>query len=934
MMAVSGATNAPQARMARTLLLLPLLLSPAAAPPPFVIDADAAGGRPFDGVGGLSGGGATSKLLPSYPPQQRSEILDALFKENHLASLSLLKIEIGGDTDSTEGSESSHMHSEEDLDCTRGYEFWLASQAKLRNPRIRIYGLPWGFPHWLAPTADGGGNALNETNAPKTVKYIANWVACARSHWNLTIDFLGPWNEKDAQFAASGMLYIKALRVELDSRGFQSTKLVAGDVHTWIDPLCDVLVNGTDAALDAAVAVIGKHYPSTVSGAAAKLTGKPLWASEDYAANSRGAGGRCEARILNQNWVNGLMTATVAWNLITSYYSWTGLGDAKTNTGDGLMTANTPWSGSYSIDPPLFSAAHTTQFAVPGMTMLANESGSGFLGSGGSFVTYFDKRSDAETASASGGAVRLPLRSDAGATAAPFSMVLEKVDPDKAHCSFSSTPHYPVAAETASFQLSPVLTKSMAGSSLTVTKSNFANQTFFKQESDITIGATGTFSVDLLPDDLVTLTNTVGQKNGNTTTPPADAPFPAVHADDFVSYAVGQEANYFAQASGAFEVAVLPDGNRVLKQSGEGFPVLWLRDDVRPVTQLGAQNWYATNVSAMVSAPAGQGAFIAAHIGENNGNTHWPGCFFGFDEHTWWMGEQLAMLQTNSSVSGPLPPPPIADTNVDSDRDGGGGGNLQWRRLELRLSGTPSTPGTVTALIDGHVVHTGVCASVAGTVGLGSIAYAPAFFDNFSVSAVAGTPPPPGPAPGPQPLPKPPMPEKCAAPKAGDPLLLLRCTDTQTRHKWAMGTDGKLQLSGTDLCLSIDKAVEGDGTELAVAPVCTSDEDCQLNGICSAAGKCDCDAMWEGEHCESIALTGPGSFAYGGTQSNITSWGGGPPVFDPRKKEWVLFVTEIANHCGLAEWQHQSTVVKTTAAKPEGPYKRERLILRAQAHNP
>ena len=195
--------------------------------------------------------------------------------------------------------------------CSRGYEFWLAAEAKRRNPRIRIYGLPWGFPHWLAPTPDGSGNALNETNAAKTVKYIANWVGCARSHWNLTIDFLGPWNEKDDQFAESGMYYLKALRKELDGRGFHSTKLVAGDVHSWIDPLCGVLVNKTDPELDAAVAVIGKHYPSTVSGNAAKLTGKPLWASEDYAANSRAAGGRCMARILNQNWVNGLMTATV-----------------------------------------------------------------------------------------------------------------------------------------------------------------------------------------------------------------------------------------------------------------------------------------------------------------------------------------------------------------------------------------------------------------------------------------------------------------------------------------------------------------------------------------------------------------------------------------------------------------------------------------------
>lgn len=303
----------------------------------FPIDASAPGARAFDGVGGLSGGGATTKLLPSYPEKQRGEILDALFKPNHIASLSLLKIEIGGDTDSTEGSESSHMHTEDDLDCTRGYEFWLASQAKLRTPSTRIYGLPWGFPHWLAPTKDGSGNPLNTTNAAKTVKYIANWVGCAKSHWNLTIDFLGPWNEKDADFASSGVSYIKALRKELDSRGFQLTKLVAGDVHSWIDPLCDILVNKTDPELEAATAVIGKHYPSTVSGAAAMLTGKPLWASEDYAANSQKAGGRCEARILNQNWVNGLMTATVAWNLITSYYPWTGLGNAKTNTGDGLV---------------------------------------------------------------------------------------------------------------------------------------------------------------------------------------------------------------------------------------------------------------------------------------------------------------------------------------------------------------------------------------------------------------------------------------------------------------------------------------------------------------------------------------------------------------------------------------------------------------------
>lgn len=53
--------------------------------------------RALDGIGGLSGGGATSVLLPFYPEPARSEILDFLFKPNFGASLHLLKVEIGGD---------------------------------------------------------------------------------------------------------------------------------------------------------------------------------------------------------------------------------------------------------------------------------------------------------------------------------------------------------------------------------------------------------------------------------------------------------------------------------------------------------------------------------------------------------------------------------------------------------------------------------------------------------------------------------------------------------------------------------------------------------------------------------------------------------------------------------------------------------------------
>ena len=48
----------------------------------------------FDGIGGLSGGGATTRLLIDYKEPQRSQVLDYLFKPNFGASLQILKVEI------------------------------------------------------------------------------------------------------------------------------------------------------------------------------------------------------------------------------------------------------------------------------------------------------------------------------------------------------------------------------------------------------------------------------------------------------------------------------------------------------------------------------------------------------------------------------------------------------------------------------------------------------------------------------------------------------------------------------------------------------------------------------------------------------------------------------------------------------------------------
>ena len=53
--------------------------------------------------------------------------------------LDILKVEMGGDTDSTEGAEPSHMHGGPgDENYNRGYEWWLMKEAKARNPDIKL----------------------------------------------------------------------------------------------------------------------------------------------------------------------------------------------------------------------------------------------------------------------------------------------------------------------------------------------------------------------------------------------------------------------------------------------------------------------------------------------------------------------------------------------------------------------------------------------------------------------------------------------------------------------------------------------------------------------------------------------------------------------------------------------------------------------------
>uniref|UniRef100_A0A8C0KWL2 Galactocerebrosidase n=1 Tax=Canis lupus dingo TaxID=286419 RepID=A0A8C0KWL2_CANLU len=169
-------------------LLLCALLVPGGA---YVLDDSDGLGREFDGVGAVSGGGATSRLLVNYPEPYRSQILDYLFKPNFGASLHILKVEIGGDGQTTDGTEPSHMHYALDENFFRGYEWWLMKEAKKRNPNIILMGLPWSFPGWI-----GKGFNWPYVNLQLTAYYIMTWIVGAKHYHDLDIDYIGIWNER------------------------------------------------------------------------------------------------------------------------------------------------------------------------------------------------------------------------------------------------------------------------------------------------------------------------------------------------------------------------------------------------------------------------------------------------------------------------------------------------------------------------------------------------------------------------------------------------------------------------------------------------------------------------------------------------------------------------------------------------------------------
>ncbi|BBA95606.1 putative galactocerebrosidase [Actinacidiphila reveromycinica] len=519
------------------------------------------GGRTFDGIGAISGGGGNSRLLRDYPATQRSQILDYLFTPGYGADLQMLKLEIGGDANSTDGAEPSVEHTRGTVDCDAGYEFWLAEQAKARNPAIRLYGLAWAAPGWI----DGG------FWSDDTIGYLITWLGCAKQH-GLDISYLGGWNERghDAGW------YVR-LRAALDQAGYTSVQLVADD-SGW--QVADDMA--ADPAFNDAVSVIGAHYPcaggdggsaDTCSATAtAEDNGRPLWASENGSLDMD-SGAPALIRSIVRGYTDARMTAYLNWPLVAAIYP-----NLPYDT-VGLATAASPWSGSYAIGENTWATAQVTQFAQPGWTFV--DSASGHLGgaeSNGSYVT---------------------LKSPDGTD---YSTVLETTT-----ATGDQTAHFTVRGGLSTGTVHVWATH----------VDDPSPATDFVHVQDITPSG-GAYALTMKPGWIYTVTTTTGQGRG-TAAGPAPHALALPYTDDFDGDAGGTEARYLSDMQGAFEVQPCADGRsgQCVQQMAPVRPIEW-QDDSDAFSLVGDPTWTDYTVRAEVDLRQAGTAELLGRAGTQN----------------------------------------------------------------------------------------------------------------------------------------------------------------------------------------------------------------------------------------------------------------------------------------------------------------------------
>lgn len=108
---------------------------------------------------------------------------------------------------------------------------------------------------------------------------------------------------------------------------------------------------------------------------------------------------------------------------------------------------------------------------------------------------------------------------------------------------------------------------------------------------------------------------------------------------------------------------------------------------------------------------------------------------------------------------------------------------------------------------------------------------------------------------------------------------------------------------------------------------CSSEIDCQLNGVCTR-GKCVCDAAWSGNaNCSTLAfLPAKVKNGYGHPGSAVSSWGAGVQQ-DPTTQKWIMAVSDYALSCGQSAFPPNQQCGLAVGDSPNGPFTKNRTMI-------
>lgn len=629
-----------------------------------VLNGDA-GGKRFDGIGVVTGGGGTSVLLKDYPEPQRSQILDLMYKPHFGASVSALYVEIPGDGNSTQGSMPSHMHTRDDLDYSRGYLWWEMAEARKRNSKLTLDGAAWSVPGWIGDSGKlfAQSHGTSRFFSQDTADYYVKWLRGLHDVYGLEMEAIGIRNEKGVSNE-----FAKALRATLDANGFARVKMHAFD--NWPDQWKFDFVDdmAADKGLRDAIDIIGAHInapqssaPRAVQEKAAQM-GKRLWNTEQhvYKAGFDGLIGIVKA--FNENWIRSGVTKVVNWYGIAGLYTMESYSGEK----EAALRANWPWSGHYEPNQSLWGYAHYGQFTEAGWEYIAG--GSGDLDSGGTFVTL--KAPDGD-----------------------YSIIIETKD------------------AKAQQQVQFAVGAGLSSKRLAVWRSD-AKEQFIRRE-DLR-PANGVVTISLEPDSVYSLTTTDGQRKGSFDQVPAVKPFPFPYYETFEQYANPREwgylPRYFADISGAFELADCPARKGRCLHQAVPVPTLSWAPDWQPYTIIGDDQWRDYEASADVYLTPGDSAAVMGRVND-------VGTGYGFIPKGYFVqmsdsGELRLVVVRGKLDKKKLVGDAEQQAMIKAAHETGEGGEKllaraqlpniaagQWHRLALRFDGD-----RITASVDGKPV--------------------------------------------------------------------------------------------------------------------------------------------------------------------------------------------------------------------------------------